>query len=86
LAVEYNTCTRTKENVTYVFIMYHPILIGVCVEYRYIIYLKMMLELERFLALGTFELAEYCALVVTYHVPLETVHVGERLVTHFARL
>jgi len=46
----------------------------------------MMFELERFLAFGTFELAENRALVVAYHVPLETVHVGERLVAHLARL
>lgn len=46
----------------------------------------MMFELERFFALGTFEFAEHRALVVTYHMSLEPVHVGERLVAHLARL
>lgn len=46
----------------------------------------MVFELERFFALGTFELAEHGALIVAYHVPLEAVHVGERLVAHLARL
>lgn len=46
----------------------------------------MMFELKRFLALGTFELAENRTLVVTYHVPLEAVYVGKRFVAHLARL
>jgi len=46
----------------------------------------MMFELERLFALGTFELAQHCALVVAYHMPLETVNVGERLVAHLAGL
>lgn len=46
----------------------------------------MMFELERFFAFGTFELAEHCALIVAYHVPLETVNVGKCLVAHLARL
>lgn len=47
-------------------------------------YLEMMFELERFFAFRAFELAEHCALVVAYHVPLETVHVGECFVAHLA--
>lgn len=46
----------------------------------------MMFELESFFTLGAFELAKHRALVVTYHVPLETVHVGERLVAYLTRL
>jgi len=46
----------------------------------------MMFELERLFALGTFELAQHRALIVAYHVPLETVNVGERLVAHLAGL
>lgn len=49
-------------------------------------YLEMMFELERFFALGTFELAQHRALVMAYHVPLEAVNVGKRLVAHLARL
>lgn len=48
------------------------------------VFLEMMFELERLFALGTFELAQHRALVVTYHVPLETVNIGERLVAHLA--
>lgn len=47
-------------------------------------YLEMMFELECFFALGTFELAKHRTLVVAYHMPLETVHVGERFVAYFA--
>lgn len=46
----------------------------------------MMFELERFFALRTFELAKHRTFVVAYHVPLETVHVGECFVAYFARL
>jgi len=46
----------------------------------------MMFKLERFFALWTFELAQHCAFIVTYHVPLEAVNVGERLVAHLTRL
>jgi len=46
----------------------------------------MMFKLERFFALRTFELAQHCAFIVTYHVPLETVNIGERLVAHLTRL
>jgi len=52
----------------------------------YSYYLEMMFELERLFGLGTFELAQHGALVVTYHVPLETVNVCERLVAHLAGL
>lgn len=44
----------------------------------------MVFELERFFTLRTFEFAENRALVVTYHVPLKTVHVCECLVAHLA--
>lgn len=46
----------------------------------------MVFELERFFTLRTFEFAENRTLVVTYHVPLEAVHVCKRLVAHLARL
>lgn len=49
-------------------------------------YLEMMFELERLFALGTFELAQHSALIMAYHVPLETVNVGECLVAHLAGL
>ena len=45
-----------------------------------------MLEFERFVAVGAFEFPEPGALVVADHVTLETVHVGEILLTHAARL
>lgn len=45
-----------------------------------------MFKLERFFAFWTFELAQHCAFIVTYHVPLEAVNVGERLVAHLTRL
>lgn len=54
--------------------------------YICIYYLEMMFELESFFTFGTFELAKHRALVVTYHVSLEPVHVGERLVAYLARL
>lgn len=48
--------------------------------------LKVMFELERLVAVVTLELAEKRALVVTDHVPLQTVHVGEALVADLAGL
>lgn len=49
------------------------------------VFLEMMFKFERFFALWTFELAQHCAFIVTYHVPLEAVNVGERLVAHLTR-
>lgn len=45
-----------------------------------------MFELERLFTLWALELPENGTLVVTYHVALKTVHIGERLVAHLARL
>lgn len=47
-------------------------------------YLEMVFKLKRFFTFGTFELAEHCTLVMAYHMPLETINVGERLVAHLA--
>ena len=49
-------------------------------------YLEVMLEFERFVAVGAFEFAQSGALVVADHVTLETVDVGEVFLTHAARL
>lgn len=46
----------------------------------------MVFELERFLAVWTFEFPENSALVVADHVPLETIDVRECLVANLARL
>lgn len=41
----------------------------------------MVLELKRLLTLGTLELPQEGAFVVTDHVALQSVYIGERLVT-----
>jgi hypothetical protein len=49
-------------------------------------YLQVVLEFEGLFALGAFEFAKNCTLVVANHVSLQSVHVGKLLVAHFARL
>jgi hypothetical protein len=46
----------------------------------------MVLEFECFLTLRTLELPQNSTFVMAYHVALQTVHVRECLVTHFAGL
>lgn len=48
--------------------------------------LQVMLELEGLVAVVALELAQLCALVMTDHVTLESVHVGEALVANLACL
>lgn len=45
-----------------------------------------MLEFKGFIALGAFEFAQDCTLVMTDHVTLEAVDIGEGFVANFARL
>jgi len=47
--------------------------------------LEVVLELECFFAVGAFEFAKASALVVTDHVTLQTVDVGEILLAHGTR-
>lgn len=48
--------------------------------------LQVMFELECLITVGAFEFPEQRRLVVGDHVALESVHVGELLVAHFAAL
>lgn len=47
---------------------------------------QMVLELERFITIRTFEFPQQCRFVVTNHVTLQPVHIGEGLVADFAAL
>jgi hypothetical protein len=49
-------------------------------------YLEVMFKFEGFITLWTLELAEDRTLVVAYHMPLQSIHVGEGLVANLARL
>lgn len=48
------------------------------------VFLQVVLEFERLITVGTFELSQQRRLVVGNHVALEAVHVGELLVAHLA--
>lgn len=50
------------------------------------VFLQVVLELERLITVGTFELPQQRRLVVGNHVTLEAVHVGKLLVAHLAAL
>ena len=51
-----------------------------------ITYLQVMLEFESLSAVRTLEPPQYGRLVVTDHMPLKAINVGEMLVANFARL
>lgn len=50
------------------------------------VFLQVVLEFERLITVGTFELSQQRRLVVGNHVALEAVHVGELLVAYLAAL
>lgn len=49
-------------------------------------YLEVMFEFERFIAFCTFEISEDGTFIMTDHVTLKTVDVGECFITYFTRL